>query len=1220
MKQKQQADAPSEPLAHHRRESFILRTHQMLAPFPCSLGLLVSALLAVPSSSQPPGIETFIKDPVTGESLAGFEDPDCSRFFDIDSNTHQLVFTQDNGRSIRIVDLVYDNTNPTSPVLQAFRTPVRIVMQVDLEFGTIGSPRFNPAKTDSVSDGDPGWTERRYILFRSFPDNAPDHLVRIRTDGSPGTEQQMDDSLNPPVLRNLDFPHWSADGEWAVHEANGTGGNDPAVRSFFAGNMDRIVQLAVGEVNEYPVAFQNPNHPVTANMVFYAKSIGLPGFPRYIHRQEVLDPNASPPDDFFLTVGGNVNTAASDGDSIVYHKEIQGFTQLFRNRYDDETFDHRVSRLLGDGAGGLGTAKQHSVLRTPSAIVLGDFDGNGAIDAGVATQDSCRISFLMGDAQGVLSRGVIPVPPGSGPFDVDTADLHGADADLDLVVVERSLDRVRILSGDGAGNFADAASYSLGTGAEPVAVTTGDLDGDGHADLAVANRGQDSFSTLLRDPNDLDSFLPPTAFSTGVGSAPSDILTDDLNGDGNLDLVVSMEGEKHVEIWEGDGAGSFTHVATLLPIVDPNLPPLQLTPSGLALADVDFVIQVSDPNATSPDPPDVLASNLAVANVFLWKNNSTPTAWSFTNAIVYSTGDKPTGIAVAEVTGDGYLDLITANMGDDTASILPGTGGAFDEGGAVTIGVGKKPWKVVTGRLLGNDKMTDIAIACGNDNILSLVERNPNAAFPGFSVSHRLTTRLATAKSPRSLTAGDFDGDGALDLASANFLSDSVSVFNRVEMIPGTTIMDPQSYHGPHDIETEVAQSGSVARRPIALATFDYDGDAEGHADLVVVNIGAEGNSGVQVYRGEGNGSFTLASSFSATGQNGRFTSVAAGDFTGDGLDDFVVVGTKGLEQITTEMRVYRSTGSGFVLQQSQTLEDPSNPDPEDVRGPRYVAASPTGQSLIVLCGLGSTVLRFVNDGNGNFTRVQKIASPEPRQIALEDFDGDGHLDGALTGNGEVAIYRGQSGGTFMATPLPPMQIPGAYAIASGHFNGDGAIDLAVTSIQESNVRILLNTGGGTFQVGAPVACGPGPVAIAAGDLNLDGKTDVLVANAFGAADEILTDKTTQFAHPVGSPDGQKIVCMARVKHKAMGQIHLLDLTSSERPLRPSVVTSLDVGRARLGLGPLITWGPESRRIYYRRDADPNDLMGQPAGLYVLRGCFFPRSLSRFVRFFANAR
>ncbi len=146
----------------------------------------------------------------------------------------------------------------------------------------------------------------------------------------------------------------------------------------------------------------------------------------------------------------------------------------------------------------------------------------------------------------------------------------------------------------------------------------------------------------------------------------------------------------------------------------------------------------------------------------------------------------------------------------------------------------------------------------------------------------------------------------------------------------------------------------------------------------------------------------------------------------------------------------------------------------------------------------------FVGDGNGGFKLSKTyLTSAGPLAAIAADFNGDGKPDIAVLDNAggtgsQVDLLVNNGDGTFTsAAPFPLAAF--ASLAAAGDFNGDGALDLAVTiqnADQSYSVVTLLNNGAGGFRLGATSAIQDRPVAILARDFNHDGKGDVVIASS----------------------------------------------------------------------------------------------------------------------------
>ena len=199
--------------------------------------------------------------------------------------------------------------------------------------------------------------------------------------------------------------------------------------------------------------------------------------------------------------------------------------------------DSTVSVLLGNGDGTFQTAKKIATPNlAPFGIVLADFNHDGHVDIAFATAGSNSVAIMLGNGDGTFQA---PVTYQSGPFTtaVAVAEFDG-DAALDLAVTNSSGGTISILKGNGDGTFQTAAVYPVGSGSSSIAV--GDLNRDNAADLVVANSSSGTVSVLLaKGPG---TFLPAVNYSvlpTAFGPEPYSVAIQDMNGDGQPDLIVA---------------------------------------------------------------------------------------------------------------------------------------------------------------------------------------------------------------------------------------------------------------------------------------------------------------------------------------------------------------------------------------------------------------------------------------------------------------------------------------------------------------------------------------------------------------------------------------------------------------------------------------------------------------------------------------------------------
>jgi hypothetical protein len=497
----------------------------------------------------------------------------------------------------------------------------------------------------------------------------------------------------------------------------------------------------------------------------------------------------------------------------------------------------------------------------------------------------------------------------------------------------------------------------------------------------------------------------------------------------------------------------------------------------------------------------------------------------FLEALTFgSGGNRPSSLAAADLNGDGRPDLLIANACDSSSnctnglvSVLLSNGdGTFQQAVSYASG-GVSASSVAVGDVNGDGKPDLlVANACNSgsnctNGVIGVLLGNGDGTFQ-TAVSYG-----SGGASANSTAVADVNGDGKPDVIVSNFYMGNG---NYSKSTVGVLLGNGD---GTFRAAVSYDPGGAYA---VSVAVGDVNGD--GKPDLVVASQCVSStnctNGTIGVLLGNGNGTFQSPVTYASGGTNA--SSVAVGDFNGDGKPDLTVS-----NQCATSSNCYNVNGTvGVLLNNGDGTFQAAIAYASGAFGSSSVAVGdvnhdgrpdllvanqcPGSNSNSTSCTNG-TVSIFFGNGDGSFRLPFTYGSGgyAADSIAVADVNGDGKSDLLVVNScvgtasncptGGVGILLGNGDGTFQASPSysPVGQIANSTAV--GDLNGDGKSDLIIanqcasgSNCANGEVSVLLGNGNGTFQTAVSYGSGGyDAVSVAVGDVNGDGKPDLLVAN-----------------------------------------------------------------------------------------------------------------------------
>ena len=491
-----------------------------------------------------------------------------------------------------------------------------------------------------------------------------------------------------------------------------------------------------------------------------------------------------------------------------------------------------VTLLLSQPDGSLRASQRADAGSQPLALALADVSGDGQPDLVVADAGQGTVRVLLGRSDGSL---IATSPWAVGCSAAAVATVMAGDRRVDLIVLCQEMGAgARLLrnSGSRAGAPLFDLPLPLSVGSDPAAIVSADFDGDGAADVAVANRSAGTVSILWGAPG--GGFLPPVAVA--VGRQPVDLLAADVAGDSRPELLVADAGNADVRLLTYDAAVGLT-LSARTEVASPaqHLVALPRKGGGLEIA--------------------ALGASGAGSSLL------TALSGQLTRRADFVVEGKVSAVAALDVDADGQPELVLAHPDRGPLSVRSKVGSDF--GPRRELSVQGTPWGAVAADADGDGLVDAVWGDAAVGGLRVLLNQASEAAFIPLPP-------LATAAGAAAVAVADLNGDYVPDLVAACPDAGIVSLIISV---------------GPSRFQPSI--SIPAGTRPELIAAAEVTGDR--NLDVIV---GTLGDTELRVLAGVGNGSLKAPLKV-PVGAGVR--ALLAFDVDGDGRRDAVVLAEDGV-------------------------------------------------------------------------------------------------------------------------------------------------------------------------------------------------------------------------------------------------------------------------------------------------------------------------------------
>jgi VCBS repeat-containing protein len=646
-------------------------------------------------------------------------------------------------------------------------------------------------------------------------------------------------------------------------------------------------------------------------------------------------------------------------------------------------------------------------------VAWGDYTGDGKLDLILSGGNSSGniAKLYKNNGSGGLTEDTSIALPGVVSGSVAWGN-YTSDGQLDLILsgyAGSGNSVTKLYKNNGSGGLTEDTSIAL-PGVAYNALAWGDYTGDGQLDLILTGIDDANNKITKLYKNNGSGGLTEDTSIAPPGLVQGAVAWGDYTGDGQLDLILTGI---------DDANNKITKLYKNVDVV--NQPPVATNDSFTTNQDTPLTVSVGNgvlANDTDADNNPLTANvvtgpthgtlSLNANGAFTYTPNAN---FNGTDSFTYYANDgtvnstNPATVTL-NVTAVNQLRALT----EDTSIALPG------------VGLSAVAW----GDYTGDGKLDLILSGISNSGLITKLYKNNGSGGLTEDISIALPGVNASA-----VAWGDYTGDGKLDLILSGY-----------DGAKGITKLYKNNGSGSLTEDTGIALPGVEFS---AVAWGDYTGD--GNLDLILTGIDNANNPITKLYKNNGSGGLFEDTSIALPGVYGD---VAWGDYTGDGNLDLILTGIDNTSARITKL--YKNNGSGSLTEDTSIALLAVNAS--SVAWGDYTGDGKLDLILSGYNGSGNATKLYKNNGSGGLFEDTSIALPgvNSGSVAWGDYTGDGKLDLILTGNNNVNDYNlitklyknNGSGGLTEDTSIALLGVAFG-AVAWGDYTGDGKLDLILS-------------------------------------------------------------------------------------------------------------------------------------------------------------------------------